>query len=423
MASPNLYQQLQKQTSKKKVTQAITRIRATGLTEAAEELQAHTEKLKSQVRPKTLENYANHLSKIIRTINKNPNSFNNDDIRAYFNSIQDKSNGTKYAVYQSLRSYFCDYKKYDRMMNKDLTSKWEELMANIKRPVQSKRLMSDDDLIKPEELEALIKGCRDDRDKAFFSMLFETGARIGELISLEMKDVRLESTPVKVYIRHSKTEDKEGRRVVHIIKSVPYLKRWLDQHPLNKDPSFFSSNNPLWVSLDKNQRVITIYGWSQALNRAAKRAGITKHLFHHLFRHSRAYDLHYNYDFDIKEVKEVLGHSKLETTDGYLKINKDLMIQKLTGGVHDVEESMRREEAIKAGRPVLCACGIENEPKRAFCVSCGRVVNQEVAKELYANKDKEKQELEERMRRMEGMLKVIADNSNLSDLKKAVKIK
>jgi len=420
----NQFQDITTKRTKKKIAQAISRVRQAGLTAAAAELSAYTEKVKSQVRPKTLENYSNQLSKIIRDTGKEPDKFTNEDLRSFFNKISSMSNGTKHGAFQALRSYFCDYKKYNRIMNQDLTSKWETLTANIKRPTVSKRLMSDDDLIKPEELEMLIRAARYDRDKAFLSMLFETGARISELSSLEIMDIRLDSKPIKVYIQHSKTEDKEGRRVVYLIKSEPYLKRWLEQHPRNNNKAFYHSNVPLWLSLDKNERPPTIYGWAQMMKRCAQRAGIKKHLYHHLFRHSRAYDLHYNYGLGVKEVKELLGHSKLETTDGYLKINKDLMIQKLQGGANEVELIKEREEAIKAGKPVLCFCGEHNEPRRAFCHKCGRVINQDTAKELVSKKEEEKTAIETRLKRMEEMLRAITmSNANIDLLKKAAKMK
>lgn len=404
----NTFQTRTREKHQKKIAQAISRVESAGQPTAAEQLRGYADRIASQVKPSTLETYATQLSKICRATGKAPDDLTNDDLRAHFKTLDGMSNGTKYSVYQALRSYFCDYRHYDRQMNSDLTSRWETLMANIKRPSITKRLMSDDDLIKPDDLNRLIRAARNTRDKAFIAMLFETGARIGELASVEVKDVRLDSTPVKVYIRHSKTEDKAGRRVVYLINSIPYLKRWLEEHPKNMGEGFYTSNVPLWLTLNRTGRPPTIGAWSVVIKRAGEAAGVNKRLFHHLFRHSRAYDLSYNYGLGLKEIKETLGHTQIQTTDGYLTINKDLMIQKLMGGTDEAERVREREEAIKAGKPVMCACGEENEPGRAFCHKCGRVVNRKVAREIYAQKESENEALEKRLKVMEESIKALA---------------
>lgn len=425
MVMANQYQDRKRKQCERKIAQAVERLKAADLPKAAKQLKTYTERLSSQVKPTTLETYATCLSKIARALHKDLDDLNNKDMRGYFKTLQGMSNGTRYAFYQSLRSYFCDLKRYDRQMNQDLTSKWEELMENVKRPSLSKRLMSDDDLVKPEDLQKLIKAARNTRDKAFLSMLFETGCRIGELASVEVKDVHLESEPARLYIQHSKTEDKAGRRVVYLINSIPYLKRWFDDHPDNDgNPSFFRKKIPLWKTLNRTGNAPTAGAWNVVLKRAGEVAGVHKRLYHHLFRHSRAYDLSYNYGLGLKEIKETLGHTQIQTTDGYLTINKDLMIQKLKGGVDEKEVAKKREQAIKEGQPVTCVCGVQNEPRRAFCYSCGRVINSKVAKELITQKDEEKGELEQRMKRMEKMLElIVASGMDADSISEAIRIK
>lgn len=397
----NQYQIRAKEINKTKVHQAVERLRADNK-QAGDELANYAKEIEGKVRPKSLENYVNQLSTIARTINKPFSQFTNKDTKKFFKKV---SKGSRYASWQSLRSYFCDHRHYDRMIEKDLRNKWELLMQNIQKPTTPKRLLTQNDLITPEDLDKLLAACRNPRDKALVMTLFETGARLSEVLSMEVQDINLTSQPIEIKIKHSKTEDKKGRRPVYIFRAEPYLKAWLEQHPFNDGkPGFYTGHTPVWVSWQPTHgatETMTTNTAGLMLERLKKRAGIPKQkaIFAHLFRHSRASDLHDNFGLDVKEIKEILGHSKLETTDGYLTINRSTMIAKMQGKA-DTAMEKRRAQALKHGMPIPCACGITNDPQAAFCYKCGRVVNDAVAKELVKAKDDEAEKIRKEMQAM-----------------------
>ena len=59
----------------------------------------------------------------------------------------------------------------------------------IKRARQSYRRILPQKLLTPADVEAMIAACSNDRDRAFMAILWETGARIGELIDLQVGDI------------------------------------------------------------------------------------------------------------------------------------------------------------------------------------------------------------------------------------------
>ncbi|MDY7083330.1 MAG: tyrosine-type recombinase/integrase, partial [Halobacteria archaeon] len=86
------------------------------------------------------------------------------------------------------------------------------------------------DLLTKEDVEAQIDACKNPRDKAFVSLLWETGARIGELIDLTVGDIEDRAHGKKVTL-----DGKTGSRRLPLVESVPYLNRWLSEHP-NPEP-------------------------------------------------------------------------------------------------------------------------------------------------------------------------------------------
>ncbi|RLE75061.1 MAG: hypothetical protein DRJ56_06350, partial [Thermoprotei archaeon] len=97
-----------------------------------------------------------------------------------------------------------------------------------------------DKMMRPEELEALLGACRSSRDKAILAILAEVGLRIGELLSLRLRDV--EALPDGTY--RLRVRGKTGLRTVVAIRSAPLLSRWLEEHPCPRDP-----DAPLWTTL------------------------------------------------------------------------------------------------------------------------------------------------------------------------------
>lgn len=89
--------------------------------------------------------------------------------------------------------------------------------SNSKLP---KNMLTEDDI------DELLEASKNGRDRALIAVLWETGARIGELIDLTVRDLEDHHHGMKVVI-----DGKTGPRRLLLISSVPHLQSWFRSHP------------------------------------------------------------------------------------------------------------------------------------------------------------------------------------------------
>ncbi|MBT4870444.1 MAG: tyrosine-type recombinase/integrase [Candidatus Diapherotrites archaeon] len=152
------------------------------------------------------------------------------------------------------------------------------------------------DCIMPEELLteqdvlSAISVCQFVRDKAFIHLLYESGVRIGELLTLKIKHITF-AEPISSILVNGKT----GQRRVPIIKSVTPLKKWIEQHPYKDNPESL-----VWIKTNERISNLRVQGnrlpnsvlcysaVKKLISVNFKIAKVTKKVNPHMFRHSRA---------------------------------------------------------------------------------------------------------------------------------------
>ncbi|WP_428908996.1 site-specific tyrosine recombinase XerD [Niallia sp. Krafla_26] len=151
------------------------------------------------------------------------------------------------------------------------------------------------------------------RDKAMLELLYATGIRVSELISLQVTDVHL----MLGFVRCTGKNHKE--RIIPIGKTaIQALKEYLEKgrpdfiSPKVQDDSLF---------LNHHGKQLSRQGFWKILKRLALEAGISKDLTPHTLRHSFATHLLQN-GADIRAVQEMLGHVDLSTTQVYTNVSK-----------------------------------------------------------------------------------------------------
>lgn len=144
--------------------------------------------------------------------------------------------------------------------------------AENKRPILPKDLLTD------EEKKSLIRVALNPRDRALLEVFLESGRRLGEILTLHIRDVEFDGIGAKLSI-HGKI----GEDFARIISSTSSLRNWIENHPMKDDP-----NSPVWVGIigEKNRQLVYNTARSILLN-IAKRAGIKKRIHFYLFRHTR----------------------------------------------------------------------------------------------------------------------------------------
>ena len=146
------------------------------------------------------------------------------------------------------------------------------------------------------------------RDKAMLELLYATGIRVSELISLKVQDINLHMSYICCH-------DGEKERVIPFERAakeavVRYLEQGRDS--LNRDRDY------LFVNYQGG--AMTRQGFWKIIKHYADMAGIEKDITPHMIRHSFASHLVDN-GADLKAVQEMLGHSDISTTQIYMKRN------------------------------------------------------------------------------------------------------
>lgn len=155
------------------------------------------------------------------------------------------------------------------------------------------------------------------RDKAMIELMYATGIKVSELVSLSLSNVNLKME----YIKCS-NGDKERIILIHK-KAVTALKNYIDN--ARKFLVVSKTESALFVNINGEQ--MTRQGFWKILKSYASDAGINKTITPGILRHSFATHLLEN-GADIKEIKDILGHSDLASTQIYMQYLKS----QLNGG-------------------------------------------------------------------------------------------
>lgn len=158
------------------------------------------------------------------------------------------------------------------------------------------------------------------RDLAMLSLLYDTGARVQELVDLKIEDVRLSSPTV---IRLTGKGNK-SRLVPIMAPTENLLRRYLDEHDKNHPAH---GGYPLFVNRagKKLTRAGVTYILDKYLSqaRSANSASLPETLSPHCLRHSKAMHLLQS-GVNLVYIRDLLGHSDVSTTEVYARADEHL---------------------------------------------------------------------------------------------------
>lgn len=149
------------------------------------------------------------------------------------------------------------------------------------------------------------------RDKAMLEVLYATGMRVTELISLSVSDINMDMEFLSC---------KSGERM----RVIPLGSKALEALDIYMQKARMSmlrdeSENILFVNCFGHP--MTRQGFWKIIKGYAKKAGIKTEITPHMLRHSFAVHLIEN-GADIQSVQEMMGHSDISTTQMYARLNK-----------------------------------------------------------------------------------------------------
>jgi len=248
----------------------------------------------------------------------------------------------------------------------------------IKTTVKNSNHKLPEELLTEEEILKMIETADHPRDKALISTLYESGCRIGELLALSLKHVKLDQYGAQIIV-----SGKTGMRRVRLWISCPYLISWMNIHPLKDNP-----DSPLWTEYKRRKKQekekiiyervhISYRAVVMILQRAAQRAGIRKKIYPHLFRHSRATYLAKH--LTEAQMKEVFGWTQgSEMASIYVHLSGRDVDDALLKVYGVKKDEQKKDESIL--KPKECPrCGFVNAKTAKFCSKCSLVLDVETA--------------------------------------------
>jgi len=170
--------------------------------------------------------------------------------------------------------------------------------------------------LSPEQVESLI--AQPDvstplglRDRAMIEVLYATGMRVSELITLRDRDLHLESRYLTCVGKGSK------ERIVPIGE---HASDWLRRYQRDGRPALVTRGRSLpFVFVNAHGRSLSRVGFWKILKGHGRRAGLSDRLSPHVLRHSFATHL-LDRGADLRAIQLMLGHADLSTTQIYTHV-------------------------------------------------------------------------------------------------------
>jgi integrase/recombinase XerD len=242
---------------------------------------------------RTIITYCSLLNHFLEYTRKEPSGINTTDLKNYLYYRLKKDNISVSTINQTISAW--------RMVYVYLLGKeWEG--CRITRPKRDKKLPV---VLSQQEARLLVHSPRNIKHRAMLQLMYSTGIRRQELLSLKISDV--DSTRMVVNIRQGKgKKDREvilHPRVLELLRA--YYRCYSPKHYLFE--GFGVQNRYSASSLIK------------IIKKNAKAVGITKEISVHTLRHCFATHM-LEKGANLKVIQHLMGHTSLKTTSIYLSL-------------------------------------------------------------------------------------------------------
>ena len=228
-----------------------------------------------------------------------------DDIRFYAQHLErkGKSNATIVRSVAALKSFYT-YLISIRVVQINPAKGFSPSRAERKLPAILSNHEVDLFLEQPDPSDS--KGCR---DKAMLELLYATGIRVSELISLDVQDLNLSASFLRC-------RGRSKERVVPLYKGAV---RAMAAYINDVRPQLLENPGETALFVNMNGERMSRQGFWKIVKCYQDKAGIHKDITPHTLRHSFAAHLLEN-GADLKSIQEMLGHADISATQIYAQV-------------------------------------------------------------------------------------------------------
>lgn len=185
-------------------------------------------------------------------------------------------------------------------------------LTQIESPRLSKKLPR---VLSVEEVEDLLNAPNINkkdglRDKAMMELMYSSGLRVSELLSLKLNDINFERGTIRVIGKGNKER---------IVPVGEFALEYVNKYILTVRKKNKGRNSP-YLFLNKNGTYLSRVYFFKQIKKYASEAGITKEVSPHTLRHCFATHMLEN-GAELRAIQEMLGHTNIATTEIYTNIS------------------------------------------------------------------------------------------------------
>jgi integrase/recombinase XerD len=243
---------------------------------------------------KTLKAYVGHVRRLADYFECNVDELNSVQLEEYLLTLVQDAGHTASYVNQAASAYKFLYKEV-------LGS--QGVVVDLPRMKIEKRLPV---VLTKKEVASIIGGVKNLKHKAILVVTYSAGLRVGEAVSLTVKDI--DSQRMLIHVRQGK--GKKDRYTLLSVKALAVLRDYARLYK-PKEWLFEGVESGRHVTERSAQKVFEV---------ACRRSGITKDVSIHDLRHAFCTHLLEN-GTDIRYIQELVGHSSPKTTQLYLHVS------------------------------------------------------------------------------------------------------
>ncbi|MCO6498192.1 MAG: site-specific integrase [Chitinophagaceae bacterium] len=252
--------------------------------------------------PSTIRTYKNEFAQFLVAIKKHrAEEFTPDRLKDYLQYCAKKLNlseNTLHSRMNALKFY------YEKVLGR------EKFFWSIPRPKKPKILPK---LLGEDELKRLFNALENKKHKAMLFTAYSAGLRVSEIVNLKIRDI--DSDRMQIFVARAKGKKDRYVNLSPILLDI--LRNYIKEYRPQPKVFLFES--------EQTRQPYPTRTVQQIFTNAKNKAGIKKEVGIHSLRHSFATHL-LEKGTDIKYIKDLLGHFNIKTTEIYLHVRRESLV-------------------------------------------------------------------------------------------------